>query len=391
MFGTGDKGRIYSVDKDEKTSLVVQKKSELVYLLLPYDSQIYFLANNPPDLSILYSDQRFSGEYLSRVMDTGTISSWGRIEWEATIPSGATLQFQTRSGNSSSPNETWSNWSPPYQKRQGEQVLNPKARYVQFRVMFKTQSGNRSPLLQQVSLFYLQANIAPVIKKLEILPPNEIYLRPPDQEEIIWGADVKVSERAFSKDKEKSLLAAKKAERKGYQTVMWEAADENGDALLFSCYIKGEDESQWRVLNEKWIDEIYAFDTLSYPDGIYFLKLVVSDIPSNPMGTELKTDKTSGPFIIDNSLPLIKNFKAERENNNLKVTFSAEDSLSYIKEVKYLIRPDEWRSIFPVDGICDSKWENFSLTLTLHPRFDNLLTVRVKDRHGNIGVYKFTF
>jgi len=118
---------------------------------------------------------------------------------------------------------------------------------------------------------------------------------------------------------------------------------------------------------------------------------VVSDIPSNPVGSELKSEKTSGPFIIDNSLPTIKNFKAEKEKNNLKVTFSAEDTLSYIKEVKYLIRPDEWQSIFPVDGICDSKWENFSLTLTLPPRFDNLLTVRVKDRQGNIGVYKFTF
>jgi len=107
IFGTGDKGRIYSVDKDEKTSLAVQKKSELVYLLLPYDSATYFLANNPSDLSVFYPDQRFSGEYLSRVMDTRTISSWGRIEWEATIPSGSTLQFQTRSGNSSNPNETW--------------------------------------------------------------------------------------------------------------------------------------------------------------------------------------------------------------------------------------------------------------------------------------------
>ncbi len=391
IFGTGDKGRIYSVDKDEKISLVVQKKSELVYFLLPYDSKIYFLSNNPSDLSIFYPDQRFSGEYLSRVMDTRTISSWGRIEWEATIPSGSTLQFLTRSGNSSNPNKTWSNWSPPYQKKQGEQALSPRARYVQFKVMFKTQSGKRSPLLQKVSLFYLQANVAPAIKKIEVLPPNEIYLKPPEQEEIIWGADVSISERAVNKDKEKSLFIAKKTERKGYRTIIWEAADENGDALLFSCYIKGEDERQWRVLNEKWTDSIYAFDTLSFPDGIYFLKLVVSDIPSNPVGTELKSDKTSGPFIIDNSLPTIKNFKAEKEKNKLKVTFSAEDSLSYIKEVRYLIRPDEWQSIFPVDGICDSKWENFSLTLALPPRFDNLLTVKVKDRHGNIGVYKYTF
>jgi hypothetical protein len=391
IFGTGDKGRIYSVDKDEKTSLVIQKKSELVYSLLPYDSKIYFLSNNPPDLSIFYSERRFKGEYLSRIMDTSTISSWGRIEWEATRPTGSTLQFQTRSGNSSHLSESWNNWSPPYQKSQGEQVLSPKARYIQFKVMFKTQSAKTSPLLHKVSLFYLQANVGPAIKKLEVLPPNEIYLKPPEQEEIIWGADVNISERAASKDKERALFVAKKAERKGYRTIIWEAADENGDALLFSCYIRGGNESQWRVLKEKWTDAIYAFDTFSYPDGIYFLKLVVSDIPSNPLGTELKSEKTSRPFVIDNSLPIIRNFKTERDRNKLKVTFSAVDALSYIKEANYLIRPDEWRSIFPVDGICDSKQEHFILTLPLPPKSDNLITVKVKDRHGNIGVYKYTF
>jgi hypothetical protein len=391
IFGTGDKGRIYAVDKDEKIFLVVQKKSELVYFLLPHDSETYFIANNPPELSIFYPDQRFSGEYLSRVMDTKIISSWGRIEWEATIPSGSTLQFQTRSGNSSSPNESWSNWSPPYQNKQGEQILNPKARYIQFKVMFKTQSGRTSPLLQKVSLFYLQANVAPVINKLEILPPNEVYLKPPEQEEIIWGADVNLPERIASQNEQKSLPLAKKAEKKGYQTFIWEAADENGDALLFSCYIREEDENQWRVLNERWTDSIYAFDTLSFPDGIYFLKLVVSDILSNPVGMELKSDKTSGPFIIDNSLPTIKNLTTDRVKDKLKVAFSAEDSLSYIQEVKYLIRPGEWQSIFPADGICDSKSENFSLTLALPSGYDNLLSIRVKDRHGNVGVYKFNF
>ena len=391
IFGTGDKGRIYAVDKGEKISLLLQEKSEQVYSLLPFDSKIYLLSNNPSNLSILYPEQKFSGEYLSRVMDTKTISSWGRIEWEAKIPAGSTLQFQTRSGNSSRPNKTWSNWSPPYQKEQGEQILSPKARYIQFKVMFKTQSGKTSPYLQKVYLFYLQANVAPAVTKLEMLPANEVYIKPPEQEEIIWGADVDLSKQVESKDKEKSLVMAKKAERKGFQTVIWEAADENGDNLLFSCYIKREGESQWRVLREKWTDTIYAFDTFSFPDGIYFLKVVVSDISSNPLGMELKSDKTSEPFIIDNSLPTIKNFKVTREKNKLAVTFSAEDSLSYIKEAKYLIRPDEWRSIFPVDGICDSKQESFKMTLTLPPKFDNLITVKVKDRHGNIGVYKHTF
>jgi len=391
IFSTGNRGRIYVIDKDEKVSLLVQKDSEQIYYLLPFDSKIYTLSNNPSKLSILHSGQRFDGEYLSQVMDTKTISSWGTIIWEDQTPTGTILQFQTRSGNSSEPNETWNDWSPPYQKKEGEQILSPRNRYIQFKTIFKTQSGKISPQLQKVSLFYLQANIAPVITKLELLPANEVYLKPPEQKEVIWGVDVDLSKKVEDKDKSKIFILAKKVEKKGFQTITWEAADENGDNLLFSLYIRGEAESKWRVLKGKWTDKIYAFDTLSFPDGVYFVKLEVSDSLSNPAGMELKSEKISRPLTIDNSLPVVRNFQVTRDRNKLVVSFQAEDSLSHIEEVKYLIRPNEWKSVFPVDGICDSKIENFQVSLTLPPNFDNLITVKVKDSHHNIGVYRKTF
>ncbi|UCC40081.1 MAG: WD40 repeat domain-containing protein [Candidatus Aminicenantes bacterium] len=391
IFGTGNKGRIYVVDKDEKVSLLVQKDSEQVYSLLPFDSKIYTLSNNPSNLSILHSDQRFEGEYLSQVLDAKTISTWGKIKWEAQTPTGTILQFQTRSGNSSMPNDAWNAWSPPYQRNTGEQILSPKTRYIQFKIIFKTQSGKVSPQLQKVTLFYLQANIAPVIKKLELLPANEVYLKPPEQKEVIWGLDVDLSEKIEDKDKSKISILAKKAEKKGFQTITWEAADENDDKLLFSLYIRGEAESRWRILKEKWTDKIYAFDTLSFPDGVYFVKLEASDGLSNPEGVELKSEKTSRPMIVDNSLPAIRNFQVTRDGNKLVVTFQAEDILSHIEEVRYLIRPNEWKSIFPIDGICDSMIEDFKVNLTLPPNFDNLITVKVIDSYHNIGVYRKTF
>jgi len=96
-------------------------------------------------------------------------------------------------------------------------------------------------------------------------------------------------------------------------------------------------------------------------------------------------------MIIDNSLPVIKNFKADRDKTKLVVSFSAEDSISSIKEVKYLIRPDEWKTIFPLDGICDSKQESFKITVILPSQFDDMITVKVTDSHGNIGVHRATF
>jgi len=391
IFGTGDKGRLYSVDGDNKISLLLQKNSAQVYGLFPLGSKTYLLSNNPSSLTAIYPDQVLSGEYLSEVIDAYTISSWGMMDWEAEVPAGCNLQLQTRSGNSSRPGATWSDWSPPYQKKEGEKILSPKARYLQFKLMFKSQSGKVSPLLQKLSLVYLQTNLAPKITRLTLLPANQVFLKPPLQEETIWGIDENYSEQDKEKDKEKAFIVPKKEERKGFQTVTWEAADENGDSLIYSILIKKEEEAQWRVLKENWTEQIYAFDTLSFPDGMYSLKIAATDLPSNPPGMQLRTEKISRPMFIDNSLPVIKSFKADRDKTKLVVSFSAEDSISSIKEVKYLIRPDEWKTIFPLDGICDSKQESFKITVILPSQFDDMITVKVTDSHGNIGVHRATF
>ncbi len=391
LFGTGDKGRVYSVDRNEQISLLIQKDSAQVYSLLLFDEKIYMLSNNPPGLSIIHPEQIFTGDYLSQVIDTRTVSSWGRIEWESEVPSGCNIQFQTRSGNSSRPNVTWSDWSPPYQKGEGEQILSPGARYLQFRVMFKTQSSKVTPLLRKISLYYLQTNLAPEITKLTLLPPNVVYLKPPIQTEVIWGVDTHITEKNKDQAEVEAMIVPKKAEKKGFQTTVWEANDENGDSLDYSISIRKEDENKWRILKENWTETIFAFDTLSLPDGVYLLKVVASDSPSNPSGMEFTAEKITRPLVIDNSLPIIKNFKVNRERNKLVVTFVAEDLMSSIQEVKYLIRPGEWKSIFSEDGICDSKEESFKISITLPPQFDDLITVKVKDSHGNIGVHRQTF
>ncbi|MGB7296115.1 MAG: hypothetical protein WBC70_11045, partial [Candidatus Aminicenantales bacterium] len=327
---------------------------------------------------------------VSDVLDARTMSSWGRLEFDGLTPAGATIQIQTRSGNAFEPNSMWSDWSPPIQKKE-EQILSPKSRYLQFKALFKTQSGNASPQLHRVSVFYLQANIAPLIKSLTLLPPNEVYLKPLEQDEVIWGAEGSAVGRKDKTRDESSLYVVKKVERKGFQTATWAVSDENEDRLLYSVSIKREGETAWRLVKDGWPEALIAIDTLTFPDGVYFLKLEASDLPSNPPGSELKSEKISPPLVIDNSLPVVKNFTAARTGNALDVGFEAEDSFSSIQEVEYLVRPGDWRVVFPVDGICDSNVETFKFRISLPPGADNLVTVRVTDRHHNIGVYRQTF
>ncbi len=391
IFGTGNRGRIFSIDENDKPSLLVQKESEQIYYLFLRDSKIYMLTNNSAGLFILYEEQSYSGEYISRVFDANILSSWGRVAWEPEVPTGTILRVQTRSGNSDEPSQTWSDWSPLYKEASGEQILNPPARYLQFKILFKTDSGKVSPKLKKIMFFYQQTNIAPEISLLKVLPPNIVFLEPAGQNDKIWGFEPGALQKAVSQDNLKSMVVAKKKERKGYRTIVWSGEDENGDNLICSLYIRNQRESKWRLLKEKWADKIFVFETLSFPDGEYFLKIEVNDSPSNPLGREAKSEKISRIFVIDNSLPVIRNFKAKRSGSVLKLSFSADDGFSQIKEVKFLIRPDEWHSIVPEDGICDSNQEKFDLTITLPEKFDNMIIVKVIDEQGNIGVHRAVY
>lgn len=391
IFGTGNKGRIYEIDADKNISLLLQKESEQVYHLLSQGMAFYALSNNPPRLSRISPEQRFEGEYQSRVLDAKTLSRWGRIEWNAELPNGSLIMFLTRTGNSVEPDRTWSDWSPPYQNAQGEQILSPKGRYLQFMVRFKTESSRVSPILRKATLFFLHYNLPPLLTKLELLSPNEVYLKPLNQDDVIWGEKISFSEQALSRNKSNSYIAPKKIEKKGYRTITWDAVDENSDSLLYSTYIRRENEQRWRVLEPKWAEKILAFDTSQFPDGIYFVKVEASDSPSNPDGTDLKAEKISRPMVIDNSLPVIRNFQAENRNNRLSISFTAEDAYSHIQEAKFLIRPNDWRTVFPEDGICDSKSEIFRFSVVLPQGADDLIVIQVKDRHGNLGIHRSAF
>jgi hypothetical protein len=392
VFGTGPKGRLYALNKEDKATLILQKSSEQIYELLPLGVRTYLLSNNPCQLSVLSPERRLSGEFVGPVLDARIISTWGRISWDAELPQGAVLQFQTRSGNSYEPGASWSDWSPPYQKKDGEQVLSPKARYLQFKVLFKAQSGKALPALSKMGIFYLQANIAPSITRLDILPPNEVYLKAPmDQEEIIWGLEKRNPEPAVKKDDGLKMMMNRKVERKGYQTIMWDAEDENGDALTYTISLRQEGEKDWRVIEDDWKDNLLTFNTLNFPDGIYFVKVTVSDLFSNPPDLAKRSERISPALAIDNTPPVIRNIQAVRQGDQLDVSFLAEDAFSTVKEVKYLVRPDEWHIVFPEDGICDARQESFKFKVQLPPGSDRMITIIVKDACNNTATIKQSF
>jgi hypothetical protein len=388
FIGTGPKGRLYALDREEKLSLVLQKDSEQIYALIPVEAKLHVVADNPPAILALSAEPRAEGEFLGPVMDARLPSAWGRVQWESFIPAGAAVQVLTRSGNTAEPGASWSDWSPPYAKADGEPVLSPRGRYLQAKALLKTGSGRGTPSLARLTLAYLQANAAPVIGRFELLPPNEVYLKPIDQDEVIWGLERRTPDAPSGRRDEMKFALAKKVERRGFQTAVWEADDENADALSYAVWIRADGESVWRLLEESWTEPLYAFATTQLADGIYALKLVASDQPSNPAGAAATAERTSPPFLVDNAAPAVRNLQSQKEADGWTITFTVEDSFSAVKEVRYLVRPNDWRVAFPEDGICDSRSESFRLKIPTGPLSDGLLTILVRDAAGNAASFK---
>jgi sugar lactone lactonase YvrE len=68
----------------------------------------------PGKIFRLSSDRAARGTYTSDVRDAQTVAAWGAIKWQAQAPTGTKIEIATRSGNTRTPDETWSDWSPAY-------------------------------------------------------------------------------------------------------------------------------------------------------------------------------------------------------------------------------------------------------------------------------------
>ena len=386
ILATGNEGRIFSVNSlNKKVDLISQEDCEQIYKILKSGTKIYFITNNPPYLYSLLPEQGLKGEYLSEVLDTGALSRWGRIMWDAVIPEGTNIQVFTRTGNSKNPGPGWSDWSPSYQ-RPPEKIFNLKARFIQVKAVLKSSVKGKTPQLKKLELFYQQMNLPPEIIKIELLPPNKVYRKPPPSEEEIWGL-----EESPVRKSSKVKIAPKMITRKGFQTIKWEGKDLNEDRLIYTIYIKNENENKWRILKENYTDNIFTFETVSLPDGKYRIKIKVSDSIDNPPGNELSSEKISDLFVIDNTPPEVENLIVNKKGSKLKISFIAKDTGSYIQKVEYLIRPDKWKVIFPVDEICDSQEEQFNVEFPLKPNSDNMIVIKVIDAFENVRVVREVF
>ena len=406
LLGTGDKGTINELEGNGDYSTIAQTSSaQVTDLLTGKGGKIFAATANPGKIFVLGPGYQTGGTFESTAFDARIFSHWGRLSWwgENETPKGK-VEIYVRSGNTSTPGDTWSAWQGPYDSPEGNEVTCPPARFVQWKAVFTSVDAASLPAISWVNLAYQPANVAPVVDDIVVEDPGiraadfagqtssaanaPVTLRSPRSP----GADatsISTSDsivRSF-----KVEMAPQGFQDKHYQTAVWSAHDDNDDDLTFSVYCRGEGEKNWRLLKDKITQNYYSWDTSTIPDGAYYLKIVASDAPSNPPDQALTAERESDRFVVANTPPRIENFRAESNSPSVKATFDGISSAGAIARAQYSVDSGDWETIFPIGLLSDSERESYQIQLADLSAGEHTIAVQIADAAGNLTASKTTF
>lgn len=281
-----------------------------------------------------------------------------------------------RSGNTATPDETWSEWSAT--RGPAGTVGAPPARYLQWRLTFDAVSAGLA--IDSLSASYVNRNLAPTIESVTIHDPAVVFVTGgfPTSPQVLEATNPDEYGIFNSLDTPRERTEpGKRLFRKGYRTIAWKATDSNGDSLRSSVYFRRKGTTEWFRLRENLREDQVNFDSSQLPDGQWEVKLSVTDAPDNPTAP-LTTDRAAIEFTIDNSSPQLR--RARRgESIEVEVT----DALSPVIRAEYSVDAKEWLPILPADGIPDSQREVFSLDAKATA--GRLVVLRVVDSSWNVG------
>ncbi|HUR35166.1 MAG TPA: hypothetical protein VM032_15290 [Vicinamibacterales bacterium] len=388
IVATGDKGKIYRLEGDPLRPMLLARASAAQVTSLYRDARgrVYYATANPGKVSRLSPDRAPRGTYESDVRDAQMVSSWGAITWRGSATGANRIEVSTRTGNTETPDDTWSNWSAPY-AAPGTAVTSPKARYLQWRAIF-TGAGD-GPSLTSINVAYLQRNLRPQVRSVTVQPPGIVFQKPystgdPDLAgfENQSTPDRKLAEKAQSQSAGSSV--GRRTYQKGLETLQWRADDENDDDLSYDVQYRREGEAAWKPIRSGLTDTILVWDTTTVPNGTYFVRVIASDSPSNAGATALTGELDSAPFDIDNTPPVFAGAAARVDGARTVVNFTVRDDQSSIQRVEFSQDGEEWKTVFPIDGIADSKSEQYELAVEGRIGARGL-TLRAVDAMNNVS------
>ncbi len=396
LLGTGNRGKIYRLDSDSLSTLLLDASpTQVTGFGRGPKGDLFAVTGNIGKVLRIGPGFEKSGTFESEVLDAGSFTYWGRIDYRG---SGKISVF-TRSGNRSHPESNWSPWAPlqpdanaPACEACGAgRTVSPPARFLQYKIDLTPNSSQAAPEVSYVEVAYLSKNVAPVVEAVDVTPAN--YRFPTPVLSIAPSTSITLppigQQRTTSSSSLESSSSQSMNYAKGYEGVRWLATDENNDTLVYRVEIRGGKESAWKLLKDNVKERYFSWDTAPFPDGEYVVRVTASDSPSNPPDQALSASLESDPFLVDNTPPQISNLTGSAAaGNKLDVRWTARDVRSTIDRAEYSVNGGEWVLIDPVSRLSDSPQEEYHLVIDRPSADEQVIAVRVSDEFDNQAVDK---
>jgi outer membrane protein assembly factor BamB len=390
LMGSASQGRIYALDPAGGVGEIARSESSQVTALARRppgggEDEVVAAGSNLGSVSVLRAGHAASGTFESRVYDAQAFASWGRLAWKGETPRGTSIALQARSGNTEDPDRTWSDWGPEISEPEGAVVDRPAARFVQWRATLRTSEPARTPELREVALVYLQRNLPPEFRKLEVMPPGvSLQVVPPSGagpalESKPPGGESDLASRRRPRPQSRRGFEA------GARSVQWQVVDPNDDDVTYDVQYRALDEKNWKTIRTRIAEDFVTFDSGALPDGTYLVRVIATDAPSNPAGQALTAEKFTTPFDVDNTAPRIERLKTAVEKGTLVVRFNAADGFSVLREASWSVDAGDWSAARPADGMNDALEEAYEIALPAPAAGEHSVVVRAVDAAGNIG------
>jgi hypothetical protein len=355
--GTGAEGRVYTVDDTHVVSLVADLDERLVAAIGGTGANRFVLGSDPVALHRVTAVGGAEAIWTSKTYDAGLRARFGHLTWQGT----GGLEVSTRTGNTQSPDSTWSAWSAPV--AEGAPVTSPPGRFVQIRARLRDATST----IADVAVSFVTENLRAVV------------------------TEVSARERGASHET-KEGIAASGAEPPHHDSVVhvaWKVENPDSDELRYRVQFRREGQRRWvdvtssdDVLTKPELD----WDTTALPEGKYRVRVDASDEMANPPADVTRHTLESPPVVVDNTPPVFKSIAVQGRRLRAEIV----DGLGPIARVEVALDGrTEWRPLGAADGIFDTADESIDVDLSaLLPAGEDragphLVTVRAYDAAGN--------
>lgn len=356
VVGTGEKGRVYTVSDLHHSTLLADVDERQVSAVTFGKAGTLVIASDPLVVHPVQGVGGANAVWTSAVFDAGFRARFGRLSWEGS----GQIEFETRSGNTQEPGDSWSPWSAAM-KAPGK-ISSEPARFLQIRARFRSDAAAE---LREVNVAFVTDNLKALITEIEV---------------------ENTSTESFSEPNAKLSASGGPLSGKPSDDVelRWKVDNPDKDELRYRLWYSPVKTGQWFPLlepNQVWTKTNYTWDTSQLPEGKYRVRVEASDELANPPQRVKRHQLESHLIVVDNTAPVIQGLVV----NGRRATFKVVDGIGPIARVEVaLAGSPQWFPFDPIDGVFDDPEEAFDLDLSsISASGAALLTVRAFDQENN--------